>query len=323
MSSFSCSWKSLKTFRFYDEDSPQKSLSKQSVPPRHVKLRVATCNRALNGKGSAAYDKYDSWQLPKDGIKHLRQEVRAGNPRVELGASTNPNAGRGVFVTEPVKEGQLLTTYCGTRLTLESSGGNVSDELGDHDFGTGSTTLRGKVNPVGKDGLAQIINDQGAILMSNTGRLKQAKECYVQDIAGRCNVALIPRRNEVYALAIRDLAEGEELFWSYGANWWLSRMYKEHYLAALFCTEWASVANDPEPAQAEFMHRLKCVQEVEQVSQLLINEERAAVRVTGVSRPEDVSDGFEQGLVVKGLYDVVNGLWTPQAPTSSIAGNVR
>lgn len=168
--------------------------------------------------------------------------------RCYVAQSTISNAGRGLFASRDILDGELITLYPGDALlvwneTVGDFGGEVGVMFGSHVQGedrnanrVSTDEARGfelKIGPkhsiVGdplltSDAayLGHMAND-GAIL---TKRDNEARELYSKTTVARHNAAFfVLEGSHFVAVATKRIRQDEEIFVSYGEGYWLSRSY--------------------------------------------------------------------------------------------------
>lgn len=166
--------------------------------------------------------------------------------RCVVAPSTVPQAGLGLFASRNVSAQELLTLYPGDALIqwdrgVGDFGGDVGVLFGNHVIDRDASRVttdeaRGYelkiqerqslvADPNLMDDaayLGHMIND-GAALLSETN---SSRTVYSQDTFDRHNAAFqIVEGCHLVVVATRDMMEGEEIFVSYGEDYWLSRSH--------------------------------------------------------------------------------------------------
>lgn len=147
--------------------------------------------------------------------------------KVCLGKSLIPGAGIGVFVTQPLREGEWICTYDATIGFPTRLNYNHFWELSD------GTALIGYTSPRSLLGIGQYINDGSALILTDELRnpedlifkadsllIKKETERYLRASLARENCTILGRNKRVYAT--RNLKVGEELYLHYGISHWLT-----------------------------------------------------------------------------------------------------
>lgn len=150
--------------------------------------------------------------------------------RTRIGPSQLPNAGRGLFASIDCKQGELLTCYPGDILVHQTTGlQNVPDNLME-DEGRLRSLLQsnciGVSDEYGILGLPELDQDMayaghfandGARPPRTEGELGQ----YVAESEKMANAQHLPLENlHVVTVALRDIQKDEEIFVSYGPEFW-------------------------------------------------------------------------------------------------------
>ena len=168
--------------------------------------------------------------------------------RCYVAQSTISNAGRGLFASRDILEGELITLYPGDALliwntTVGDFGGEVGVMFGSHVQGEDRNANRVstdearsfelKIGPrhsiVGDPlltsdpaYLGHMIND-GAIL---TRRDNAARELYSKTTVARHNAAFfVMEGSHFVTVATKRISKDDEIFVSYGEGYWMSRLY--------------------------------------------------------------------------------------------------
>mmetsp|Transcript_29414 Transcript_29414/g.62451 ORF Transcript_29414/g.62451 Transcript_29414/m.62451 type:complete len:271 (+) Transcript_29414:56-868(+) len=166
--------------------------------------------------------------------------------RCFLAPSTVEQAGQGLFANRDVEETEMITLYPGDALIQWGNGvGDFSSDVGvmfgNHVTGDSRDANRVTSNEargyeikirdthsmVGDPNLADyaaylghMINDGAALLSKNNA----CRTEYSRDTANRHNAELIVIEECHYAvIASKNIAKGEEIFISYGEDYWISR----------------------------------------------------------------------------------------------------
>lgn len=164
------------------------------------------------------------------------------NNNVELKISTIPNAGNGVFVKKRFKQNEKICYYDGDDSPIET----IKDFYYLHsNFDKTKPNRKGKLKDY-KD-IAQFINDGDMIPMTDEmrsddyGILKVSNKLINERIElykiNSQKIANVYIKEDFYMYAKRDIEKGEELFYSYGFGYWISKILIEtnEPLTRLFC----------------------------------------------------------------------------------------
>jgi hypothetical protein len=159
--------------------------------------------------------------------------------RLEVKPSTIPGAGNGVFALEPIKTGEAVCYYAGKdyprQMAVIRDNGVpyfcYMDPYACESY-DGKTVRVGYRKAQGPDGVAQLVNDacmfdpsklklndHGLFSRSSFEKLKQI---YTSCSLAKSNVAFCGNKKWTF-YAIQDIKEGEELFFSYGADCWITQ----------------------------------------------------------------------------------------------------
>ena len=135
---------------------------------------------------------------------------------LELKPSTISNAGIGVFAKEDIEEDSIIAEYRGTITTLDEQIIRASDKC---------IILCDDKIIVGNNCVASLIND--AIFFKDSYTHEEFKD--ITDIKKfplhknyNCKSSWL-KHKKVFITSIRPIKKGEELFYSYGFNYWLVR----------------------------------------------------------------------------------------------------
>jgi SET domain len=182
--------------------------------------------------------------------------------RSRVGVSTIPNAGVGVFATRFIHIGELITLYPGDALLQWRNATDYEDrhgvalrvllgphlsEMERHEASTMGTLfgrsmdaarayevrIADTISVVGDPQrchdaayLGHLLND-GACCLSNTSSTKEAVvTAYAQQSLAAANAKIVVGTEacHVEVVAMKPIAPGQEIFLSYGASYWLSRL---------------------------------------------------------------------------------------------------
>lgn len=125
---------------------------------------------------------------------------------LELKTSTIPNSGRGLFLKEErINEGQLIGYYDGDVTKDDKKLSDYSFTLDDDWFVDGLEFPRCYI--------AMINDPYGSEFECNC-----EFQLLTQD--EKTNKTLPPHKRKIYLVALRDIERGEELFASYGEDYW-------------------------------------------------------------------------------------------------------
>ena len=171
------------------------------------------------------------------------------------------------------------------------AGGRARAELGDF-------VIYGAPSAGAADGVAQLINDHSAIFAparrgalladgldgadgvggrASVSVLARATRAYLERAAALNNVAMVRSSSpggappRVFAVATRPIAAGEELFFTYGAGWWLDKLRRACLAQIAVC--------EPSARRARALGDV--VRAAEFVSLLHVDDERDCAGATG------------------------------------------
>lgn len=152
------------------------------------------------------------------------------NPRfnmLEIKESLIEGAGLGVFATEDINQGNILTEYHGSKMTHE--------QYTNYQFNTKIDTAivflefytLGNTNQYNSKQCGQMINDCDSI----SGKYYETIDALNQDITSynnkslaNCNVDVTIRDNLHHMKSLTQINKGQELYFHYGHGYWLSLM---------------------------------------------------------------------------------------------------
>lgn len=140
--------------------------------------------------------------------------------RVEIRRSSIEGAGLGVFTTVAVRRDDKLTRYNGIVVRHDITSGEYSQRLPTREILVGDP-LHFCVSMC-----AHMINDALTVVSTGTPEdVQRSALTYVRDspLAANVHMRFEPRTKQLYAVASRDINAGDELFCSYGINYWISR----------------------------------------------------------------------------------------------------
>lgn len=122
---------------------------------------------------------------------------------LKIKKSTLPNAGKGLFTTEPIKKGKIVCEYEGERITWAEATVRNDKNKGGYVF---YITKNNCIDAFAfKKTFGRFANDAAGI-----GRIKGFRNNSTYDIV----------RNKVFIRATRNIEAGSEIFVSYGRAYW-------------------------------------------------------------------------------------------------------
>jgi SET domain-containing protein len=126
--------------------------------------------------------------------------------------------GNGVFAKKNIKKGTRLCYYDGEVTSAEeiNKGKNI-DYLLRHN----NQYILGYKTPRTNDGIAQLINDGDYPLASGVQNYLTMLEIYKKYSAMSLALQNVYIDHKLQAIASRDIKEDEELYFSYGENYWM------------------------------------------------------------------------------------------------------
>jgi hypothetical protein len=151
---------------------------------------------------------------------------------LEVGPSTIPGAGNGVFTLSDIKQGDPVCYYAGRD---EPAGENCTDPYAiQHQF---NGTIRvGYRFAEGTHGIGQLINDASSIDFANLPlnehgffsikSMKILETSYNKHSYEKMNVGYSKDGEEYVMYSRRNIKAGEELFVSYGSDYWITHFCK-------------------------------------------------------------------------------------------------
>jgi hypothetical protein len=138
---------------------------------------------------------------------------------VEVKQSLIKGAGRGVFATKDINEGERVCEYWGKYIDLKKTKFPSSDKLLQIDE---STLFCGYEKYKKPDKCGQFINDSSSIDNINVGSIRK----YHHD--NFANVDISIEAKGIYFNSIKNIKEGDELYFKYGINYWIQKFDKKN-----------------------------------------------------------------------------------------------
>jgi len=140
------------------------------------------------------------------GCDPLYQGRKFGHNRVAIMESLIPNAGKGLFCTVQREQNDLICSYEGMRLTqaqVEEEGRDL-----DYVFGTG--------------------NKEGDMTFVDAANIQSCFGRFANDPRddSQVNAKIIAKGNRFYLVATTEIAPGDEIYLSYGLEYWMQRLTK-------------------------------------------------------------------------------------------------
>jgi hypothetical protein len=182
----------------------------------------------------------------------MKLNNKKSKPIVEIRPSLISGAGNGVFVTRNVAKGEIVCFY----------DGEERDPVSKSDFiysitnpATGNAYI-GYQTPRDPKGVSQFINDgalfeltndlrnEGGFFKIGNPRIKKKIQIYQSISDSKQNCGFLAKRSPsgktihtFETVAIRDIAKGEELYYTYGIDYWLSktRLETDEPFTRIFC----------------------------------------------------------------------------------------
>lgn len=143
-------------------------------------------------------------------------------------ASLQVNGGRGVFCNQDLKENDYVCDYDGY---LKTAGRPASKTEQDYALGC----IIGHPEPRNASGVAQLVNDAAIIDIDGHDPRQSIPEqlqwfgrklCqYALKSASNANVQPRNRSHPKEFIAIRDISAGEELYFDYGLDYWMTKLF--------------------------------------------------------------------------------------------------
>ena len=144
----------------------------------------------------------------------------------EVKESTIPDSGKGVFAKRDFKQGSIICEYKGVLMPIEQyKRGMVGDDR--------SIGYNDKYQLVGyPDNLGAYIND---IVVFREYTVDELKKCirenkYPMHEGKQYNCDYLGKFNRIWVIATSDIEAGNELFASYGPDYWHARMIEKGWL---------------------------------------------------------------------------------------------
>jgi len=143
--------------------------------------------------------------------------------KVEIKTSTVTGAGLGVFSTCALAPGEHVTLYMGKTMKYDTSTGEYSQRLPTQEI------LVGDANYYDHGHCAHMINDAHTIDPGDSeDTLHTSALTYVRESPLNANICMkFTTDHQLWAVAYKSIAAGEELFCSYGLNYWMSRLLQK------------------------------------------------------------------------------------------------
>ena len=149
--------------------------------------------------------------------------------RVEIKPSLISNAGKGVFATMDCKEGELLTCYPGDVLLQNSGFTGLPDDLKNDEDKLQSRLSRyciGVTDDYAIMGLPELDQDMAYVghMINDAARPPVTEadlENYTTESDRLANAEIVSLEDlHMVAIATRDIKKGEEIYGSYGIQYW-------------------------------------------------------------------------------------------------------
>lgn len=206
------------------------------------------------------YNRNLLYQLPGESLEEVQSFLSERGRVLYIADSKIRGAGRGGFAKVPIKAGTLITQYISENQLLNAPGvdsrpmSSKSVSAATASEASPAPELEPEASSSGKEegdlwkydyngveddwppyAIPHLLNDhsclRGADLYEDPS-LKMAQ--YLRRVATLNNVAFIERWGERFAIATRDIEEGEELLWSYGISWWLDVERENMFMVLLW-----------------------------------------------------------------------------------------
>lgn len=158
--------------------------------------------------------------------------------RLEVKRSTITAAGDGVFALEDIKKGEAVCYYAGNdyprnAAVIREDGNPYFTYMDPYAVDCSDGTVRvGFRKAKGPDGVAQLVNDAcmfdpSKLKLNHHGLFSRSsfeklKEIYTSCSLAKANVAFCGRKKWVF-YATQDIKADEELFFSYGVEYWITQ----------------------------------------------------------------------------------------------------
>lgn len=131
--------------------------------------------------------------------------------KVYLKKSNIKNAGNGLFSNKHFIKGEIITFYSGKVINIKDYEVNS-----DYALNVGNKIILGNKLFNNSDNAAQFINDIGSIY-----NIKSIKR-YIETI-NSTNSYLVEHDNNFLAVCIKNIQPGDEIYFHYGINYWISK----------------------------------------------------------------------------------------------------
>lgn len=141
--------------------------------------------------------------------------------------------GKGVFTKKFIKKGTIISQYTGSKRLISSALKRTSiykkNDKYIYDFDDEKTCIIGSTNmaKLNNKGIAQFCNDTISKTLNNLNN-----NCNFTEIDGN-----------LYIKAIQNIMPGEELYVSYGINYWISEIINNNSLYDFTYVSWAQKMN--------------------------------------------------------------------------------
>ena len=143
---------------------------------------------------------------------------------IEIKTSSIKDAGKGVFATENIEIGNIITEYVGKKISSEEFDKQYKENDVEMNYYTinynDKLKIVGDMNSQDIKKCGQLINDAGTLKDPNKLDIDNAKEYILTAKKTNCEFIKSSLNDGLFIISTRDIKKGEELFVHYGYSYW-------------------------------------------------------------------------------------------------------